>query len=111
MVIAFLVFIFVGVVVVVTPSAALGYAFVVTSSRLSLGARIPLLLVLAVGSAAAWMGSAAVTGTLWPVVVALSFTATLASGAAFLVRESGPRRAAQVPAVVWPGWGPPADPR
>ncbi|MCX4696998.1 hypothetical protein [Streptomyces sp. NBC_01408] len=111
MVIAFLVFMALGAVVVVTPGAALGYAFVVTSGRLSLGARVPLLLVLAAASAVAWMGVAGAAGNWRPAIMVLSFTATLVSGATFLVHESRQRRAPRFPTVVWPGWHPPADPR
>lgn len=111
MIIALLVFAFVGLVVTATPGAVLGYAFVATSGRLSLGARIPLLLVLAAASSATWLAVVGAANFWRPVAVTMSFIATLASGAIFLAREAQRRRAPRYPAVVWPGWQPPVNPR
>ncbi|MEU7552820.1 hypothetical protein AB0B01_10725 [Streptomyces sp. NPDC044571] len=111
MVIALLVFLFVGLIVAVTPGAVLGYAFVALSGRLSLRVRLPLLLVLAAGSAALWLGVIGAVKFWGAAVIVVSFTATLVSGAVFLLREAQRRRAPRYPAVVWPGWQPPADSR
>ncbi|MET9961380.1 hypothetical protein ABZ128_20390 [Streptomyces sp. NPDC006326] len=111
MVIALLFFLFVGLIVAVTPGAVLGYAFVALSGRWSPAVRLPLLLVVAAGTAALWLGIVG-AATFWrPAVMAVSFFATLVSGAVFLVRESQRRRAPRSPVVVWPGWQPPADSR
>ncbi|MCJ1676422.1 hypothetical protein MTF65_03460 [Streptomyces sp. APSN-46.1] len=108
MVIAFLIFLALGLVVSVTPGAVLGYFFVVTSRRLRLRARIPLLLVVAAGSSAMWMILVGAANVFRPAILALSFAATLVSGITFLLHEAGKRRAARFPAPAWPGYRPPA---
>ncbi|MFJ4776159.1 hypothetical protein [Streptomyces sp. NPDC088762] len=108
MIIAAFVFLIVGLFVVVTPGAVLGCVFALVSGRLPHVARIPLLVLLAGGSAALWL--AVIGPNLWrPAIVVLSFTATLVSGATFLMREARKRRAPQIPP--WPAWYPPAGPR
>lgn len=108
MLFVFLFFVIAGSIVVATPGAALGYAFVVTSRELSLWARIPVLLALAVASAAVWADWVGADNIWKPAIVPLSFVATLGSGIVFLLREAGSRRAPRVPAAAWPGARPPA---
>lgn len=103
MIFALLAFIVLGLVVAVVPGAILGCVCVVVSGRLPLGARVPLLLVLATGSAAMWLLVAETSHILRLVMVMLSFTATLVSGAASLAIQARRRRAPQFPTVVWPG--------
>ncbi|MFD9408192.1 hypothetical protein ACFWBN_14395 [Streptomyces sp. NPDC059989] len=110
MIIALFVFLIVGVMVVVTPGAVLGYVLVVVSGRLPLGARVPLMLVLAAGSASLWLALGGVAAFWQPSIVVLSFSATLISGFTFLARETRRRRAPHTPPVVWPGWHPPVNP-
>lgn len=109
MIIAFLVFMALGLVAAVAPGAVLGYVFVVLSGRLSLGARVPLLLPLATGSAAMWLVVVGASNIWRPAIVLLSFTATLVSGVTSLVLEARRRRAPQFPTAVWPAWYPPTD--
>ncbi|MGW2269689.1 hypothetical protein [Streptomyces yangpuensis] len=110
MIIALFVFLFVGAVLAATPGAALGYAFVAVSARLSHGVRILLLVLLAAASAATWL-TVLEAGIVWrPAVVTLSFIATLVSGATFLEREAGRLRAARFRTRPWPNWQSPADP-
>ncbi|MEU9144360.1 hypothetical protein [Streptomyces sp. NPDC048349] len=98
-----------GALVVATPGVALGYAFVVTSRKLSPWARIPLLLALAAATSQVWMDALGEAAPWRSSVGTLSFIATLTSGSAFLVREARRRRARRQPAVMWPGY-PPAGP-
>lgn len=100
MIIAFLVFIMLGVVVAGTPGALLGYVLVVVSRGLSRGARVGLLLVLAAASSALWLVWVGLADPLGPAVMVLSFTATIVSGATFLGREARRRHALQFPPPV-----------
>ncbi|AJT68877.3 hypothetical protein T261_7279 [Streptomyces lydicus] len=108
-IIAFLAFMALGLVVAVAPGAILGYTFVALSGRLSHRVRGPLLLALATGSAAMWLVVVDASNIWRPVIVMLSFTATLVSGVTSLVLEARRRRAPQFPTAVWPGWYPPTD--
>ncbi|MEV0375719.1 hypothetical protein AB0I10_39280 [Streptomyces sp. NPDC050636] len=103
MIIAFLAFMALGLVAAVAPGAILGYAFVAMSGRLSRRVRVPLLLALATGSAAMWLVVVEASNIWRPVIVMLSFTATLVSGITSLVLEARRRRAPQFPTAVWPG--------
>ncbi|MER5733311.1 hypothetical protein ABT084_34125 [Streptomyces sp. NPDC002138] len=103
-------FVLAGSAAVAAPGTALGYAFVVTSGRLPLAARIPMLLVLAVGSSLAWRNAVADANIWRPAMVALSFAATLTSGIVFLVREAHRRRAPRFPGPVWPDRPAPTGP-
>ncbi|WP_330334337.1 hypothetical protein OHS33_34385 [Streptomyces sp. NBC_00536] len=114
MLFVFLFFIVFGFIVVAAPGFALGYAFVVTSSRLSLLARLPMLVALAVGSGLAWRQMVGDANFWRPAIIALSFLATLTSGAIFLAREARARRARRAPVYpgpVWPAWSPPTEPQ
>ncbi|MFE6839978.1 hypothetical protein ACFVFI_34780 [Streptomyces sp. NPDC057705] len=106
-----LVFVVVGLLLAVAPGGAVGYFFVTVSRRLSLAARIPLLLVLAAGTGAMWLTLMGDANSWRPSVVILSFASTLVSGALSLIHEAGEKRARRLPAVAWPGWHPPADQR
>ncbi|MCX5149762.1 hypothetical protein OHB36_23770 [Streptomyces sp. NBC_00320] len=111
MIIALFIFLLLGLIVAVTPGAALGYAFVAVSGRLSRGARVAWLLVLAAASSLAWLDLAAGADIWRPALVVVSFTATLASGMTFLAREASRRRAPRYPAPAWPARTPPTDSR
>ncbi|MFD7257596.1 hypothetical protein [Streptomyces sp. NPDC059874] len=104
MVIALLVFMFLGLVAAVTPGAVVGYATVALSRKLSLAARVPLLVVLAMATAAVWLSVGEAANVLMVIVMGLSFSATLASGAAFLGLEARKRRTPRYPAPAWQGW-------
>lgn len=104
MLIAFFLFMILGLLVAVTPGAVLGYAFVAVSGRVSRVARVALLVGLAALSAATWLSVLGADNVWRPSVVAVSFTATLASGITFLGREAAKRRALQRPAAQWPRW-------
>ncbi|MGW0395887.1 hypothetical protein ACWDYJ_34465 [Streptomyces sp. NPDC003042] len=104
MIIALLVFLFLGLIVAVTPGVLVGYAFVAVSGRLSLTTRVPLLVVLAMGTAALWLGLGEAANAMLPMAMGLTFLSTLASGAAFLTREAHKRRAPRYPAPAWQGW-------
>ncbi|APU38622.1 MULTISPECIES: hypothetical protein [unclassified Streptomyces] len=112
MIIAFFVFLVVGVIVAAAPGVLVGYAFVAVSGGLSRGVRLTLLLLLAAASAAMWwvvlMGEGEVLG---PAAATVSCVATVSSGATFLGREAnrlrGPARLHTQP---WPDWNPPVDP-
>ncbi|MFJ6793534.1 hypothetical protein [Streptomyces sp. NPDC091268] len=108
MVIALLVFLVVGVLVAVTPGAALGFGLVAVSRRMHLALRIALLLLLAAGSSVAWGVTVGAANVWRPAIMTLSFGATLASGLVCLLREAGRRRALRRPPVVWPGYHPQA---
>ncbi|MFB6613094.1 hypothetical protein ACFCV9_02520 [Streptomyces sp. NPDC056367] len=108
MVIALLVFLFLGFLVAVTPGVIVGFAVVATSRRLSLGARILLLLLLAAGTGALWLGVTGAAGFWRVAAMGLTFLATLASGAAFLGLEALGRRVRRYPHPQWPGWYPSA---
>ncbi|MEU8775456.1 hypothetical protein [Streptomyces sp. NPDC048606] len=101
MIVALLIFLFLGVVVAIGPGLLIGYAFVAVSGRLSLTARIPLLVALASATATLWLGLGQTANVLLPLAMVLSFLATLASGALFLGIEAGKRRAPLRPAPVW----------
>ncbi|WP_329391739.1 hypothetical protein OG625_40700 (plasmid) [Streptomyces sp. NBC_01351] len=107
MIIALFVFLFVlllGLVVTVGLGLLVGYAFVAVSGKLSLAARIPLLVALAVGTATLWLSLGEPANVLLALAMLVSFVATLASGAVFLGREAGKRRALRHPAPVWQSW-------
>lgn len=112
MIIAFLLFLVLGLVMAVVPGAILGCVFVVVTGRLSRGARVTLLLVLAAGSAAMWLVVVGAANIWRPAIVMVSFTATLGSaGVTFLVHEARKRRAPQSPTAAGPVWCPPVDSR
>ncbi|MEU9109136.1 hypothetical protein AB0D54_33380 [Streptomyces xanthophaeus] len=104
MIIALLVFLFLGLIVAVAPGLVVGYAFVAVSGRLSLTARVALLVVLAMGTAALWLRLGEPSSILLPLGMLVSFLATLASGAAFLGLEARKRRAPRYPAPAWQSW-------
>ncbi len=106
-----LVFLAVGLLLAVAPGGAVGYFFVAVSRRLSLAARIPLLLVLAAGAGGMWLTLMGDANSWRPTAVALSFISTLISGTISLAHEAGKKRARHLPAVAWPGWYPPAGRR
>jgi hypothetical protein len=106
MIIALFVFALAGLLVSVTPGAAVGYAFVAVTGRLPLVSRVAGLVALATGSAVAWLAIIGPGNVFRPAVMVLSFAGTLGSGCAFLAREASKRRAARRPAPVWPGWTP-----
>lgn len=111
MIIALLVFAFLGLAAAVTPGVIVGYAGVATTRRLSLGARIAVLLLLAAGTGALWLGVPGAADFWLVTAMGLTFLATLASGAAFLGLEAVKRRVRQYPHPQWPGWYPPATHR
>ncbi|MDX3537421.1 hypothetical protein PV721_24235 [Streptomyces sp. MB09-01] len=111
MIIFLIVFLVVGLFLAVAPGGAVGYFFVAVSRRLSLAARIPLLVVLAAGTGAMWLTLMGGADYWRPIVVALSFISTLISGTVSLVHEAGKKRARNLPPVTWPGWYPPGAPR
>ncbi|MFI6004792.1 hypothetical protein ACIA98_31035 [Streptomyces sp. NPDC051366] len=111
MIIAFFVFLLLGLIAAVTSGAALGYAFVAVSGRLSRGARITWLLVLAAASSVVWFDLVGAANIWRPAIVVVSFTATLVSGITLLAREARMRRAPRYPMPVWPAWTPPTDSR
>ncbi|MEU9082840.1 hypothetical protein [Streptomyces sp. NPDC048357] len=104
MIIALLVFLFLGLMVAVAPGLLIGYAFVAVSGKLSLTARILLLVALAMGTAALWLGLGEPANVLLPLAMLVSFLTTLASGAMFLGLEARKRRAPLYPAPAWQGW-------
>ncbi|MFJ3520365.1 MULTISPECIES: hypothetical protein [unclassified Streptomyces] len=104
MIIALLVFLFLGLIVAVAPGVLVGYAFVAVSGKLPLTARVLLLVVLAMGAAALWLGLGEPASVLLPLAMLVSFLATLASGAAFLGIEARKRRAPRYPAPTWQSW-------
>ncbi|MFB7462703.1 hypothetical protein ACFCZ1_04200 [Streptomyces sp. NPDC056224] len=107
MIIALLVFLFLlflGLIVAVAPGLLVGYAFVAVSGRLSLTARVSLLVALAMGTAALWLGLGEPASVLLPLAMLVSFLATLASGATFLGLEARKRRAPRYPAPAWRSW-------
>ncbi|MFD6875032.1 MULTISPECIES: hypothetical protein [unclassified Streptomyces] len=101
MIIALLVFLFLGSVVAVAPGLLVGYAFVAVSGKLSLTARVALLVILAMGTAALWLGLGEPANVLLPLAMLVSFLATLASGVTFLGLEARKRRAPRYPAPAW----------
>ncbi|WP_404953285.1 hypothetical protein [Streptomyces sp. 147326] len=111
MIIFLVVFLVVGLFLAVAPGGAVGYFFVAVSRRLSLGARIPLLVVLAAATGGMWLTLMGDAGYWQPTAAALSFAATLVSGAVSLAHEANKKRARHLPPVTWPGWYPPAGPR
>ncbi|KOY56532.1 hypothetical protein [Streptomyces sp. XY332] len=111
MIIALFIFLLLGLIAAVTPGAALGFAFVAVSGRLSRGARVAWLLVVAALSSAVWLHLVGASNIWRPAMVVLSFTATVASGVIFLAREASRRRAPRYPIPVWPAWTPPTDSR
>ncbi|MGW7439223.1 hypothetical protein [Streptomyces sp. NPDC054849] len=107
MIIALLVFLFLlflGLIVAVAPGLFVGYAFVAVSGKLSLAARVLLLVALAMGTAALWLGLGEPASVLLPLAMSVSFLATLASGAAFLGLEARKRRAPRYSAPAWQSW-------
>ena len=108
MLIALLVLALLGFLVAVTPGVVVGYAFVATTSRLRLGVRIPVLLLVAAATGAMWTGLMGADNLWRSTAIGLTFLTTLASGAGFLGREAHKRRARQYPHPLWPGWYPPA---
>ena len=104
MIIALLVFLLLGLIVAVAPGLLVGYAFVAVSGKLSLMARVPLLVALAMGTAALWLGLGEPASVLLPLAMLVSFLATLASGAMFLGLEARKRRAPRYPAPAWQSW-------
>ncbi|MFJ8018331.1 hypothetical protein [Streptomyces sp. NPDC096339] len=101
-------FLLIGLVVAVTPGVVVGYAFVAMSRRLSLGVRIPALLVVAAGTGALWTAAMGAIHSWGVIAIGLTSLATLASGAAFLGLEAAKRRVRRYPHPQWPGWYPPA---
>ncbi|WP_405786598.1 hypothetical protein OG753_40140 [Streptomyces sp. NBC_00029] len=99
-----LVFLFLGLIVAVAPGLLVGYVFVAVSGKLPLTARVLLLVVLAMGAAALWLGLGEPANVLLPLAMLVSFLATLASGAAFLGLEARKRRAPRYPAPTWQSW-------
>ncbi|MFJ3966172.1 hypothetical protein [Streptomyces sp. NPDC090036] len=104
MIIALLVFLFLGLIVAAAPGVLVGYAFVAVSGKLPLTARVLLLVVLAMGAAALWLGLGEPASVLLPLAMSVSSLATLASGAAFLGIEARKRRAPRYPAPTWQSW-------
>ncbi|MET9607261.1 hypothetical protein ABZZ17_19625 [Streptomyces sp. NPDC006512] len=92
---------FLGLVVTVAPGLIIGYALVAVSGELSLTARVLLLVALAMGTAALWLGLGEPASVLLPLAMLVSFLTTLASGATFLGLEARRRRAPRHPAPVW----------
>ncbi|MFD8631198.1 hypothetical protein [Streptomyces sp. NPDC059533] len=108
MVIALLVFVLVGAFLAVTPGVVVGFVVVVTTRRLSLRVRVPVLLLVAAATAALWLGVIE-SANLWrSTAIGLTFLSTLASGAGFLGIEAAKRRARRIFHPQWPGWYPPA---
>ncbi|WP_327260065.1 hypothetical protein OG444_39700 [Streptomyces sp. NBC_01232] len=99
-----LVFLFLGLIVAVAPGLLVGYVFVAVSGKLPLTVRVLLLVVLAMGAAALWLGLGEPANVLLPLAMLVSFLATLASGAAFLGLEARKRRAPRYPAPTWQSW-------
>ncbi|CAM5679122.1 hypothetical protein SAVIM338S_07274 [Streptomyces avidinii] len=93
-----------GLIAAVVPGLLIGYAFVAVSGKLSLRARVSLLVALGVGGAALWLGLGELVGVLLPLAMLVSFFATLASGAAFLGLEARKRRGPRYPALAWQSW-------
>lgn len=107
MIIALLVFLFLlflGLIVTVALGLLVGYAFVAVSGKLSLAARVPLLVALAMGTAALWLCLGEPTSVLLPLAMMVSFLATLTSGATFLGLEARKRRARRYPGPAWQSW-------
>ncbi|MEU9161468.1 hypothetical protein AB0D29_14520 [Streptomyces sp. NPDC048424] len=104
MIIALLVFLFLGLMAAVAPGLLVGYAFVAVSGKLSLTARIPLLVALAMGTAALWLSLGEPANVLLPLAMLVSFLATVTSGATFLGLEARKRHARHYPAPAWQSW-------
>ncbi|MFG2716672.1 hypothetical protein ACGFX2_40110 [Streptomyces goshikiensis] len=104
MIIALLFFLFLGLIVAVAPGLLVGYAFVAVRGRLSLTARVLLLVALAMGTALLGLGLGEPASVLLPLAMLVSFLATLASGAMFLGLEARRRRAPRYPAPAWQSW-------
>lgn len=109
MIFALLIFLAVGLFLSVAPGAALGCLFVVVSRKRSLRVRIPLLVVLAVGSGGAWLAVLGADNGWRSIVAVLSVAATLLSGTASFAFEAALRRRVRRSRLpVWPDWHPPA---
>ncbi|MGW7173826.1 hypothetical protein [Streptomyces xanthophaeus] len=104
MIIALLVFLFLGLMVAAVPGLLVGYAFVAVSGRMSLTARVSLLVALAASTAALWLGLGEPASVLLLLAMSVSFLATLASGAMFLGLEARKRHAPRHPAPAWQSW-------
>ncbi|WP_405676296.1 hypothetical protein OG239_41755 [Streptomyces sp. NBC_00868] len=100
----FLFLLFLGLIAAVVPGLLVGYAFVAVSGKLSLTARVSLLVALAMGTVALWLGLGEPASVLLPPAMLVSFLATLASGAMFLGLEARKRRAPRYPAPAWQSW-------
>ncbi|WP_369779846.1 hypothetical protein [Streptomyces sp. R33] len=100
----FLFLLFLGLMVAVVAGLLVGYAFVAVSGKLSLTARVSLLVAVATGTAALWLGLGEPSGVLLPLAMLVSFLATLASGATFLGLEARKRRASRYRAPAWQSW-------
>ncbi|THA39815.1 hypothetical protein [Streptomyces sp. A1547] len=102
----FLFLLFLGLTVAVVAGLLVGYAFVAVSGKLSLTARVSLLVAVAAGTAALWLwlGLGEPSGVLLPLAMLVSFLATLASGATFLGLEARKRRASRYRAPAWQSW-------
>ncbi|WP_079405956.1 hypothetical protein [Streptomyces sp. 3211] len=101
MLIAFLLFVILGVIVTTAPGALLGYGCVAASGSMSLAARIGLLLFMAGASAATWLTLPGISHMWRPAAAVLSFAATAASGALFLTIDTYKRRAPRPPHPAW----------
>ncbi|MFI8343390.1 hypothetical protein ACIF8W_25490 [Streptomyces sp. NPDC085639] len=101
MLIAFLLFVILGVIVTTAPGALLGYGCVAASGSMSLAARIGLLLFMAGASAATWLTLPGISHMWRPAAAILSFAATAASGALFLTIDTYKRRAPRPPHPAW----------
>ncbi|MFE9634206.1 hypothetical protein [Streptomyces sp. NPDC006463] len=99
-----LIFLAVGFFLSVVPAGVLGCVFVLVSRRLSLVARIPLLVALAVGSGVAWHAILPADNWWRPIVMLLSFTATLVTGTVSLFVGEALRRRRRVPQFPPPVW-------
>ncbi|MEV7522660.1 hypothetical protein [Streptomyces sp. NPDC091371] len=107
MVIALLVFLFLGLVVATVPGLLVGFVFVVTTKRLSRKVRIPSLVVVAAVVAALWLSLGGVADLWLVTAMGLTFMATLVSGATFLGIEAARKRRVlryPAPAPAWQGW-------
>ncbi|WP_354638099.1 hypothetical protein [Kitasatospora camelliae] len=111
MVLFLFVFLVLGLALAIVPAAVLGFGVAVLSGQVPRGFRIPLLVLMAVGSSLVWLTVLGDSNVVRSGVMALSFLSTLGSGGVTLAVAAQWRRRPRVPAHGWYAWTLPADPR